>query len=314
MAATHTVLFTVMPRGISLNGGSLPVSVLVSPRLTGADRLGAFPDWLNWTTTLKDGLTLTFRSGAQTATAKIDTKPLQPDLWRALFTRDTFVRPRAFDDYSQHGIVSYSVRESLSALKAVYQEAAVTLALPDDRILASGRKTRQPSTARRHPRRPGRALERERRQAPARARAQACKAHSTERSLAGPLDAEGLITAARNAGAFQSVAVPFARVPPHADAQAGGRRAGEGRPIAFDFHRALSSLESHPELLRALGLVFDLELPVDVVPHATVAPAAPAVESIASVADCRRSRRRSKPPACTVASPACAFLPRLAHR
>jgi hypothetical protein len=272
MAATHTVLFTVMPRGISLNGGSLPVSVLVSPRLTGADRLGAFPDWLNWTTTLKDGLTLTFRSGAQTATAKIDTKPLQPDLWRALFTRDTFVRPRAFDDYSQHGIVSYSVRESLSALKAVYQEAAVTLALPDDPSSPQGEK-------RGNRQRLGAILDgldvhwnakdAKRRRELVRRRA---KAHSTERSLAGPLDAEGLITTARNAGAFQSVAVPFAvyhHMPTPKQQDAGPVTID---PKAIDFHQALSSLESHPELLRALGLVFDVDLPLGLVPQ-TVFPA-----------------------------------------
>ncbi len=46
---------------------TLPVSVFVSPRLVGADTLGEFPDWLNWTQTLKEGLTLTFRSGTHTA-------------------------------------------------------------------------------------------------------------------------------------------------------------------------------------------------------------------------------------------------------
>ena len=35
----------------------------------------------------------------------------------------------------------------------------------------------------------------------------------------------------------------------------------------IDFHQALSSLNSYPELLRALGLVFDFELPVDFVAH-----------------------------------------------
>ena len=49
MAISQTVLFTVMPRGISLNGATLPVSVVVSPRLGGADRLDAFPDFVDWT-------------------------------------------------------------------------------------------------------------------------------------------------------------------------------------------------------------------------------------------------------------------------
>ena len=38
MAATQTVLFTVIPRGLSLNGTTLPVSVVVSPRLVVSGR------------------------------------------------------------------------------------------------------------------------------------------------------------------------------------------------------------------------------------------------------------------------------------
>jgi hypothetical protein len=39
-------------------------------------------------------------------------------------------------------------------------------------------------------------------------------------------------------------------------------------PDAFDFHQALTALEVHPRLQRALGLVFDLELPLDLMPAA----------------------------------------------
>ena len=81
MAATQTVLFTVVPRGISLNPDTLPVSVFVSPRLVGENNLGAFPDWVNWTTQLKKlGLVLTFRSGTRHLDIPIDPHPLQPKL------------------------------------------------------------------------------------------------------------------------------------------------------------------------------------------------------------------------------------------
>ena len=67
MASEQTILFTVMPRGISLNSATAPVSVFVSPRLDGADHLGAFPDWLNWTRHLRDdGLKLEVHCGANT--------------------------------------------------------------------------------------------------------------------------------------------------------------------------------------------------------------------------------------------------------
>ena len=54
----QTVLFTIIPRGITLDNGPCPVSVIVSPRLRGDNKLGAFPDWLKWTQRLREqGLT-----------------------------------------------------------------------------------------------------------------------------------------------------------------------------------------------------------------------------------------------------------------
>ncbi len=281
MAATHTVLFTVVPRGVNANPATLPVSIVVSPRLMGADRLGEFPDWADWTRLLTRGLTFTLLSGTRRTRVNIDTSVLRPDLWQALFNRDTFVRSRTFDDYSHHGIVSYSVRESLSALKAVYQEASVTLALPDEGGDALGQRDKvgnrhhlaamldgldvhwSAKTAKRW-----RDI----------VRHQAASG-AAERALNGPLDSEGLITAARDPGAFQSVAIPFAvfhHMPTPTRAQAGDVAFD---PDAVDFHQAISSLESHPELLRALGLVFDLELPVDAVPESVF----PAFSTIAVV-------------------------------
>ena len=61
MAPTQTIMFTAMARGIAIDKPTLPVSVLVSPRLAGAPTLDAFPDWLRWTQHLKDdGLKVTF--------------------------------------------------------------------------------------------------------------------------------------------------------------------------------------------------------------------------------------------------------------
>ena len=58
---TQTIMFTAMARGIAIDKPTLPVSVLVSPRLAGAPTLDAFPDWLRWTKHLKDdGLKVTF--------------------------------------------------------------------------------------------------------------------------------------------------------------------------------------------------------------------------------------------------------------
>src|SRR5690606_38028988 len=86
------------------------------------------------------------------------------------------------------------------------------------------------------------------------------------RALNGPLDGEGLITAARNPSAFQNIAGSFSAF--HHMPTPTGEQAGPVKvdPDSFDFHQALSALEAHPALQRALGLVFDLELPKDLVP------------------------------------------------
>src|SRR5690349_22726980 len=134
MATEQTILFTVVPRGISLNSATKPVSIFVSPRLDGAAPLGSFPDWLNWTRDLRDdGLDLELHCGAHTRLFAVHGGGLRPDLWEQLFNSETYVRShKSFDDYSNRGLISFSVRESLSALKSVYQQASVALALPDE--------------------------------------------------------------------------------------------------------------------------------------------------------------------------------------
>ena len=83
MAAQQTVLFTIIPRGISLDNPTMPVSVFVSPRLIGETTLGEFPDWLRWTRRIKrNGLVLVVRCAGQSFDASINTDVLQPDLWK----------------------------------------------------------------------------------------------------------------------------------------------------------------------------------------------------------------------------------------
>ncbi|MGZ7036523.1 MAG: hypothetical protein ACXVIQ_15035, partial [Ilumatobacteraceae bacterium] len=129
---TQTIMFTVMPRGLSVDPVRLPVSVLVSPRLTGAAKLGSFPDWLDWTGRLKaNGMKITFATGARTVTAGIDTAVLQPALWREIFDESTLVDEYTFDDFSQRLILSYPNRATLTLLKSIFQIGGLQLALPD---------------------------------------------------------------------------------------------------------------------------------------------------------------------------------------
>ncbi|MEP7343746.1 MAG: hypothetical protein ABI877_00705 [Gemmatimonadaceae bacterium] len=264
MAPQQTILFTVMPRGISLNSATKPVSVFVSPRLDGDDTLGAFPDWLNWTQHLRDdGLQLELECGANRQVLAIDDTNLRPDLWEELFDAETYVRShKSFEDYSKRGLISFSIRESLSALKSVYQQASVTLALPD-----APRRDRGDDSLRNRQRLAqlvdGLQVHWDGREARALRSAVRDRYSSTQRlaQASGPLDSEGLIVG-QPGGGLSAIAMPFA-VFHHMPTPEYGPNGIEmpDRDTLIDFHQALTSLNAYPELLRALGLVFDLDLP-----------------------------------------------------
>ncbi|HKR01391.1 MAG TPA: hypothetical protein VJT09_12010 [Pyrinomonadaceae bacterium] len=268
MAASQTVIFTVVPRGVSIDPQAMPVSVVVSPRLSGENRLGLFPDWLKWTARLKErGLTLTFNCAGQSFNAAVGTRLLRPELWAQLFNEETLVRPHKFDDYTERGIISFSVRQTLSALKGIYQEAGLHLALPEP---TRGDRQEQRNRARLRSLLDGLDVHWDGRRAIrwrelVRAMNRSEDGATAQQALHGSLDREGLIVGERNASALNQVAMPFAvfhnmPTPPRKD-----------NPVEIDtenlldFHQALSSLNSYPELQRALGLVFDLELPRDFV-------------------------------------------------
>jgi hypothetical protein len=276
VAAEQTILLTVIPRGITFDAATLPVSVFVAPRLRGADKLGAFPDWLQWTQRLaQDGLTLRLRCGTRLLDVRVD-QELHPELWEALFDERTLVHSHVFDDYSDRAVVSFPVRETLSALKSMYQEAAIELAQPD-----------RPEERERTNRRILRGLldglavhwnddlgerlrQRLRDEQPRRRQARRRTGLRTTREL----DGEGLIVGARGRTANQAVSLPFS-VFHNMPTPKGATNGGEPQPVpkldpdwdtTLDFHRVLSSLNSYPALLRALGLVLDFELPTSFVP------------------------------------------------
>ena len=257
----QTILFTIMPRAVSVAGGKarLPASVFVTPRLQGADRLDAFPDWVDWAQRAVDqGLRFKVATSAGDAWVASDAGLVKPKLWEALFDRSTFVRSHEFDDHSGRPILSYSYRDTLGVLKSLYTQAAVDLALPDtgplerstnrSRLeeLVDGLQVRWDDTT-------GERLR------------AALRDQSLGRSVArnlGALDAEGI---PRNPPANASVASPFA-VFHHMPTPAYDTPLGEDWDTKLDFHQALASLNAYPALQRALGLVFDIELPPELVP------------------------------------------------
>lgn len=269
MAAEQTTVFTIVPRGVSIDRDPLPVSVIVSPRLGGATRLGAFPDWLNWTSSLSaNGLTLSVRCGNNTHALEIDPEILRPELWRALFHEETLVDPFEFPDYLQRGIISFSLRQTLSALKGVYQQASVALALPaagDIREQRGNRGALRNLVAGLDVHWNPRSAQGWRREVRNRNRDGSFAALA--RSRAARLDQEGLIVSnfESDPAALQNVAVPFAVFHHMPTPERKDVPLKLDKKNVLDFHRVLSSFNSYPELQRALGLVFDLELPANFV-------------------------------------------------
>ncbi len=275
----QTIQFTIMPRGLTLNPPAPPVSVLVSPRLSGADTLGQFPDWVNWTGRIKErGLRLVLGCGGKKLTVEVNTKPLRPDLWQALFNEETFVRPYAFRDYSDRAVFSFSKRSALSALKSIYQQAGVLLALPRREEGFGGDKREWPNHHLLKSLLDGLQVNWDR-QSGERLRSQYRDIFGNlkmEPSAVSPrinpdaINPDGTLNNLPAAGTQaaiqynQLVARQFA-VYSHMPQ---GKAIEENPPdfdALIDFHQALSSLSSYPELLRALGLVFDFDLPADFV-------------------------------------------------
>jgi len=280
MANTQLVVFTPVPVNVQLEPDAIRMSVLVSPRLRGDEFLGAYPDWLTWTTLRqRTGLKVTFECAGSRLDVDVDTAALRPDLWDALFDDETFVRSHTFDDYSDEFVSSYSTRDALGVLKSTYQTVGIEFAAQDGGGRGRGEhgsRVRFASLI------AGYALEWDAEKA-RRLRDQQ-RAHQSDRPRDVPavryfskpsdalaLDASGLIVTGQlthNDATFQAARTDlveefgvFNDVPQGASL--------DERPLdkdkVLDFHQALSSLGAYPDLLRKLGLVFDVELPIDFV-------------------------------------------------
>lgn len=277
--SNQTILLTVIPRAVSVVTDTLPVSVFVSPRLTGAPALNAYPDWLEWTKRLQEhGFRFTVDANGHTMDAHIDPRPLRPDLWKALFSAQTLVDDYVFSDYSGRTIISYPVRDAMLAVKSVYQQAAKELGQPAD-----------PNDKESGPRRAGLLtsllngfqLDEWSDHLHQRLRSvfgQSLDHPRAERRLrpAAPVGADGLPSAAQLTGMPEDLLILKQQV---GSEFALYSRMPSGAPIVkpdmeklFDFHKAISALNAYPALLRALGLVFDLDLPADGVPFTTGVP------------------------------------------
>lgn len=122
------VMWTVLPNGVSSNGGVLNFSVFVSPRLTsdpGDENLGAFPNFLDWPSTLGDlSFTLVF-DGGPTIPATVTSTP-SSSIWKLLFNSETYVEPYSYSSFSSRLVRSFPSSHVASFLQSQYLTVATT--------------------------------------------------------------------------------------------------------------------------------------------------------------------------------------------
>jgi hypothetical protein len=250
--ASQRILWIALPAGRIERGGTelLRLSVLAAPRLTpdpGREQLQFFPDWLNWTDVARsfDRFEIEVEGGPILEGRPAATAALDPILWPKLFAPELAVRPFEFADYADRTILSYPAADAMEDVKRGFQSLAFASpnALPSVQdfldVLGPFAVDLRPDLA-------ARARELQRAEQ-ARNPLDLPDARPPREKLA----TQELVTRAL---LFHS---SDATDPPELP------RPGPRMRDLFDFHKALAQLGDYPALMRALGLVIDVEFPAD---------------------------------------------------
>jgi hypothetical protein len=273
--AKQTLIFVLLPNGATASK-ALRLSILLTPRLEQGGTLAAFPDILHWPARIKaSGLKFEVACGPRTVTVTADRPVLRPDLWEELFKPSTYVEPFKIPDYDRRLIVSYPVRDALQYLKYAYQvmgtngfsgaEGRVLLTLLRELAFRDGKESvLEPALSQQRL-----AIWREQQAAEgpsADATATRLPPDGVPTTLTGPPNTRDMIT---RFALFHHMP-PAPHRPPLPRTEADFAK-------TLDFHRALTALYSYPSLLRALGLVFDVEIPESLCPASPHSGAYPTI-------------------------------------
>lgn len=268
--ASQTFIFVALPNGLGASG-KLKLSVYLAPRLDDGGTLAAFPDMLSWPQLIKaHGLQFQIACGTKNVTVSADTSVLRPDVWQAIFAPDTFVEAYQIPDLASGLFVSYPTRQALSFLKYAYQSFSLS---PTQDMRQGPFRVLEPLSFRNGSRSNlARQL--------AEMRAQMWKQQQAYTGPGGAGTIAALAISTTNPDGIPTVVEPpdpasthdmITRVAMFHDLlKAPNRPALPTAPNGFkktlDFHKALTALNSYPSLLRALGLVFDVEIPASLCP------------------------------------------------
>ncbi len=285
----QTVMWTALPNGVTTSAEDgqprLNLSVFISPRLQtdeGLPRptLAQFPDFLDW-----PAVVAAVRLGVQfddrdPVPAEVVAAPGDPDpsaLWKAIFRPDTYLKPYEFPPLEGVLIRSFPVKNVVAHIKALYQNVAIESPTAPPRLDLGPEVLEQRGLA------PFRQLLDE--VAPPKQASVQLKQQLDRQLRSAKLRATVNPTVeavepgkvqVRRAAAVAAAAAPRevsqARMDFH-QVQSFHRLLPVERTVAprqppqlvvptMDFHEIVTSLGEYPMMLRRLGLVIDLQVPV----------------------------------------------------
>jgi hypothetical protein len=288
------VQWIFLPGGLT-DDGQLAASIFVSPRLRSDEghTLADFPDFVDWPALVASGqfqVTLQRGDGA-TETPMQVIGGSRSELWQALFPPETQVRPFTFDDYADRPLISYPLAKVLDYLRGQWASLAQdsiddlpfsssnaspvgplvggeqldghTLSLFFDDLRGANRMGIFEGA-------PGAKVVSDRLAGVLRSAAvQAAALRAAHPTQPQPL-IQPFFQGDTHAGHFYQLAT-FHRRPERDPAEFPADRDAAFAELneKLEFHHLLSTLGDHPELLRSLGLVFDLIIRPDFLPTLT---------------------------------------------
>jgi hypothetical protein len=271
--AKQTLTFVLLPNGLAPQN-KLRLSIYLTPRLDEGATLGAFPDMLHWTSLVaKHGLQFELASENRTATVSVDRSVLRPDIWSAIFAASNYVEKYSIPAYDKRIFVSYPVRDSLTYLKYIYQSLGSNNFSGGDRVLRDlledlvfrgegGASTLDAEMS---------AMRLQIWKEQQGSTTVGFQARKVRAALAAqPLPPDGIPTTLSAPPNTHDVITRFAlyhHMPPAPNRPPLPQTEAEFvKAKTLDFHRALTAFNSYPSLLRKVGLVFDVEVPVTLCP------------------------------------------------
>ncbi|MGW4525767.1 hypothetical protein [Amycolatopsis sp. NPDC004378] len=301
--ATQTILSTALPNGVRTEQGKtfLYLSAFLSPRLTGADTLSAFPDWLDWpAAAVEFDVSL---GGAVTRAEKLP-QDLRSDLWKKLFAGTSAVGAATAPPMppAKTFVRSYPVRNVRNFVRDQYALMAANnptthptitdyLGAPQQGVRVSGNRCGPRSRYRLH---------------------DTWISPSTKAAVTGDLALyffyakfidrdDPALRQIRDSHGLSDQQLDFllsehfhgrpAAARPHVVNFAGDAFRAAAVPEPPNFHSVVGSLGQYPALLRKFGLVRDLRIPLpDPLPSGptwvTVTPVRPGTQVTAQRTDC----------------------------